>query len=281
MEKTARLIQMKIILSLLPLFILVFTCTKISAIPFWFTYLDVVKAVQSIQPFQIYITLKIALIAVTGVLLLGFFHRHNSSQIISKLRTRRIQKLIISSLIICSAIVLMLPFCFLLRVSQAELDNFIMKNKGGELENFQFTLPKFLEQNINSSWNQIEDYFEIDQEIFNSPIDCQIMKVMGITRADIIIYQGWGSCGQTAIVIEEILHQCKYESSRARFIGIDHGWAEVKNDEGKWQIVDPHIGYFKDIGDLGSDTRFTDATGVIVEFRNGTVVDMSKEHGYR
>lgn len=55
----------------------------------------------------------------------------------------------------------------------------------------------------------------------------------------------------------------------------------MKNDTGKWQIIDPYIGYFIDIEDLGSDQRFSDASGVMVRFRNGTIVDMSEEHGYR
>jgi len=289
MEKTSKLTQLKIILILLPLFILVFTITKISSIPFWFTYLDVAKSIQSIHPRHIYYALKFILILTSIILFLVFFHQHiphqislqTSLQTISKLRTRRLQKLIITSSIICSVIVLMLPFGFLLRVSQVEIDEFIMKNKGAELESFEFTLPIFLEKNIGVSWNRTEDYFEIDQEVFNSPIDCQIINLMGITRADIIIYQGWGSCGQTAIVIEQILHEFGYESRRARFIKRDHAWAEVKNGEGKWQIVDPYIGFFVNIEDLGFDPQFQNASGVIVEFRNGTVVDMSEEHGYR
>jgi len=86
-------------------------------------------------------------------------------------------------------------------------------------------------------------------------------------------------------VIEQLLHEFGYESRRAKFIGRDHEWAEVKNDEGKWQIADPEYitreRNLMDIGDLGSDPRFQDASGVIVRFRNGTIVDMSEEHGYR
>ena len=54
--------------------------------------------------------------------------------------------------------------------------------------------------------------------------------------------------------------------------------------KGKWQIVDPdYITNGKplmNIEDLGSDSRFTKASGVKVLFRNGTVVDMKEEYGY-
>jgi hypothetical protein len=91
------------------------------------------------------------------------------------------------------------------------------------------------------------------------------------------------SCGQKAIVIEELLNRSGYESRKAKFVGIDHEWSEVFYEE-NWKIVDP--GYitqgrtFMDIGDLGSDPRFSDASGVTVRFRNGTIIEQSNSHGY-
>ena len=130
----------------------------------------------------------------------------------------------------------------------------------------------------------MEEYLEIDKWICISPIDCTIMNLLGISRADLILCQGWGSCGQIAIVNTQILHELGYETRRAKFIGIDHEWAEIKISEDKWQIVDPdYITNGKplmNIEDLGSDSRFTKASGVKVLFRNGTVVDMKEEYGY-
>jgi hypothetical protein len=284
MKKTSKSAQLKTIVILLPLFIFVFTITKISSIPFWFVYLQVAKSIYlSIHPIYVYSALNFFPI-LSSILLFLFFHyrnlHHISLQTISKFRTKELQKLIVSSLTLCLVIVLMLPFGFLLGVSQVEIYEYVKKNNAVELESLEFTLPVFLNQNIKGSLNRTE-YFEIDQEIFNNPLDCQILNWMGITRADIIIYQGWGSCGQTAIVIEQILYDLGYTSWRAKFIERDHAWAEVENDDGKWQIVDPFIGFFVNVEDLGSDSRFQDASGVIVEFRNGTIVDMSEEHGYR
>lgn len=191
-------------------------------------------------------------------------------------------KLVLFSVILCVLIVvLVLPFCFLSQVSQTEIEDFVQKNEGAELASLEISIPAFFRDNIKSSWNQTTDYLEIDQELFNSNLDCWVMEFLGINRADIIVYQELGSCGQTAIVIDQILFELGYDSAKAKFTGvIDHAWAEVKNDAGKWQIVDPYIGFFVNIKDLSADIRFQNASGVTVQFRNGTIIDMSKEHGY-
>lgn len=277
MGKTSNLTLYKLIAVLFPINILVLTA-RISSSPFWFTYLEIGKLVGPVFGL---ILLRVLLV-VTPFGLFAIFYPHISrSMILSKLKTRRIQKLIILSSIISLILVVLLQFGFLLRVSQEEIDNFVNQNAGVDLESFVNNIPDFLEENIRSAYKRPEALFRIDLEVFNSIIDYQMMKCMGITRADLIIYQGWGTCGQTAVVIEQLLHEFGYDSRRAWFIGRDHEWAEVKNDTGKWQIIDPYIGYLIDIEDLGSDQRFSDASGAIVRFRNGTIVDMSEEHGYR
>ena len=201
-----------------------------------------------------------------------------------KLKNRRIQKLVFMSVIMCLLLVISLSYVFLVQIQQVdEIDDFITENAGVDLPSFVENIDAFYRQNIKISYNNMGALLEIDNYVWNGIIDYQFMKIMGITRADLIVYQGWGSCGQIAIVIEELLHKFGSESRRAKFIGIDHEWAEV-NYNGKWQIVDP--GYITqeqtlmDIGDLGSDLRFSGASGVTVRFRNGTIFDMSVNYGY-
>lgn len=201
-----------------------------------------------------------------------------------KLKDSRIQKLILTSALICLIIVTSLSYVFLQQISRVhEIDDFLKENAGVDLPTFVENIDAFCRKNVKISYNNIGALLEIDQDVSNSIVDSQLMELLGITRADLIVYQGWGSCGQIAIVIEELLNRFGYESRRAKFIGIDHEWAEVFY-EGSWKIVDS--GYitqgqtFMDIGDLGSDPRFSDASGVTVRFRNGTILEFSEDHGF-
>jgi len=102
-----------------------------------------------------------------------------------------------------------------------------------------------------------------------------------VTRADLIVYQGWGSCGQAALLIGELLQYAGYETRQAFFKGIDHQWAEVKHN-GTWLIIDPwYIGNFVEAQNLRNiKPVFQEASGVEVRYSNGTMVDASREHGY-
>ena len=112
------------------------------------------------------------------------------------------------------------------------------------------------------------------------------MQICRVTEADLIVYQGWGSCGEAAILIEELLHLARYETRLAHFKEniIDHAWAEVRQNE-TWLIVDPW--WLTSNGTLVEAINlrnlipvFRNATGVEVQYPNGTVADASEEHGY-
>jgi len=280
MEKPSILSVLKIIIVISSPLLLVFTGTRISSIPFWFIYLDVGRV---IGPIYGLILLIFSAISVFMTFFWIFYSRHMTDKMIfSKLKLKRIQKLIFMSLIICLIIFSLLPFVFLLRVSEVdEIDGFIRQNSGADLPSFVNNISSFLSDNIQSSYRKPEALFEIDQQVFNSILDYHIMETLGITRADVIIYQGWGSCGQVAFVIEELLYEFGYDSRRATFIGIDHAWAEVYY-EGEWQIVDPwYIGNMVKIQDLSDlKPQFKDALGVEVMFRNGSIANLSEDYGY-
>lgn len=112
-------------------------------------------------------------------------------------------------------------------------------------------------------------------------LDPYIMQIWGVTKSDVIVYQGWGTCEQAALLIEELLRRGGYQTRLARFVGIDHEWAEVKHN-GTWLIVDPwYIGNFVEAQNLKySRTAFQSALGVEVQYINGTWIDASHEHGY-
>jgi hypothetical protein len=82
-------------------------------------------------------------------------------------------------------------------------------------------------------------------------------------------------------LIEELLARAEYETRQASFKNIDHAWAEVKYN-GTWLIIDPwYIGILKEAQNLKNlRPDFQNATGVIVQYPDGTTNDASKEHGY-
>jgi hypothetical protein len=281
MEKTHKKCILKTSAILFPIIVLLFTF-RISSSPFWFSYLEIGKVVGPIFGLIVICILLIG----TPLILFSIFYPESSASIIrSKLRTRKVQKKVVTSLIICFLSVILIQFGFLFQVSHTKIECFVHQNEGLDVETFVNNIPEFLNKNLINAYKKPESLYKIDLEVWNSIIDYQLMKAMGITRADLIMYQGWETCGQTAIVIEQILYEFGYESRRARFKIRDHEWAEVKNKDGKWKIADPTYMTknrdLMDIEDLAKDTRFSDTIGVIVEYRNGTVVDMSQQHGYK
>ena len=163
----------------------------------------------------------------------------------------------------------------------SELESFTNEHKNDLLEQYTVELSDYLAIRLNNSYKQPESAFEIDGQICATLLDNLIMGLWNVTRSDIILYQGWGSCGQSAIVTQQILYDAGYETRLAHFKGIDHAWAEVQKN-GTWLMVDPgYIGNLvktESLRDL--KTAFQSASGVEVQYFNGTVADASKEHGY-
>lgn len=53
------------------------------------------------------------------------------------------------------------------------------------------------------------------------------MGVFGFNRAHVILWQGWGSCGQYATATTYILSRLGYTLRVARFLDTGRSWAEV------------------------------------------------------
>jgi hypothetical protein len=255
--------------------IVVIVLVMFSALPWTFTYLEVGRFVGPIQWLE-YLILALFAVAVS---LISFL----ASAKLKKKWTVWVFANVMISLIILSVVIYSFSFVFMPRVLQAgkKIDTFVAENENlgfqGYIENVSF----FLNSNVGQAYNKPEASFRIDNQISGTLLDPFIMKIWGVTRAGLIVYQGWGTCGQASILIEELLHRVGYETRQAFFKGIDHQWTEVKYN-GTWLIVDPwYIGIFAEAQNLKSiKPEFQQASGVEVQYSNGTKIDASLEHGY-
>jgi hypothetical protein len=247
-----------------------------SAIPWAFTYLFIGNLIGASSSLE-YIVLFLLVVAVSSV----------SALTSMKLMKNRIRRVIILSLIISLLSVFLLiasfSLVFMPQVAQAgnKINTFIAENRSLSLQSYVAKVTAFLNNNIGAAWDKPEASFAINRLVCYTLLDPYIMKIWGVTAADLIVYQGWGSCGEAAILIEELLHGAGYETRLAYFKGIDHEWAEAKYN-GTWLIIDPwYIGNFVEAQSLkNAKPAFQKASGVEVQYENGTVVDASHEHGY-
>lgn len=166
-----------------------------------------------------------------------------------------------------------------------KIDAFVATNADVSFESYITNLTSFLNKNVRQAYNKSQASLQINREIYREIfLDQYIMQIWGVTKADVIVFQGWGSCEEAAILIEELLHLAGYETRLAFFIDINHEWAEVKHDS-KWLIVDPW--WLTSNGTLveAIDLRnlllgFQNSSGVRVQYYNGTEANASQEHGY-
>jgi hypothetical protein len=205
----------------------------------------------------------------------------------TKLAKNRTRKSFILSLIMCMLIVFLVISLFsLIFISQVvraddKISTFVAENRNFSFQDYVTNLTVFLDSNVRAAYGTFNASFQINRLIYGTAFDRYILGIWGLTEADIIVYQGWGSCGEAAILIEELLYRAGYETRLAYFIGIDHEWAEVKYN-GTWLIVDPwYIGNFVETENLRNvKPAFQNASGVDVLYMNGTICDASKEDGY-
>lgn len=254
-----------------PILSVAIVVTIVSAIPWKFTCLEIGRLIGP-SPFLDFSVL----IPITAISVVSFLTR-------MKLKKNRTLVVFILSLAISFVVVFSFSLVFMPRMSQVgrKIDAFVAENAKMGLQDYVTNVSSFLDDNVRNAYNKPEAYFKIDIQISRSILDPYIMKIWGVTRADLIAYQGWGSCEQAAILIEELLCDAGYETRQAHFKNIDHQWAEVKNN-GKWLIVDPwYIGNLVEIENLKNiKPEFQQAVGVEVQYRNGTINDASHEHGY-
>ena len=247
-----------------------------SATPWAFTYLFIGKLIGA-SSFLEYIVLFLLVGAVLSVSVLA-------SMRLMKNRTWRV---FILSLIISLLSIFLLTASFSLvfmpQVAHAgnKINTFIAENLNLSFQDYVANVTTFLNNSIRAAWDKPEASFAINRLVCYTLLDPHIMKIWGVTAADLIVYQGWGSCGEAAILIEELFHGAGYETRLAFFKGLDHEWAEV-NHNGTWVIVDPwYIGNFVEAQNLkNAKPDFQKASGVEVQYENGTTVDASHDHGY-
>lgn len=246
--------------------------TKGSAIPWRFAHLEVGRLLP-------YISFPESLI----LFLLATPIVYISALVSTRLKSNSKKWLLFTGLILTFLTIFSSSLVFTPRIAKTgqKIDAFVVENANVSLQDYVPNISIFLSVNLQNSYNRPEASFEADNWIFTSVLDPYIMRIWGVTRADVILYQGWGACGQAAILIEELLHDAGYETRQAYFKDIDHIWAEVK-ENGNWLIVDPwYIGTLVEIENLrNAKPAFQEASGVEAKYRNGTIIDTSVEHGY-
>jgi len=243
-----------------------------SRIPWAFTYLEVGKLIGPIPGLD---TIFFALFAI-AISLVSFLAS-------MKLKKNRTVWFLALNIILSSFIISSFSIVFMPQVSLAgkKIDTFIAENANSSFQDYTSNVSLFLHNNVGSAWDRPEAIFRIDNWVSYTLLDPYIMKVWRVTRADLIVYQEWGTCGQAALLIGELFQRAGYDTRQAFFKGIDHQWAEVKHNA-TWWIVDPwYIGNLVQPQNLRNlKPAFQKASGVKVHYTNGTSADASLEHGY-
>ncbi len=151
-------------------------------------------------------------------------------------------------------------------------------------------VTRYIDARLGWSWSNPMSALEIDNML--SPIDYWFLGMLGFTQTHVILWQGWGSCGEHAVVTAYLLHRLGYSVRVVHFNDIDHTWAEVYVN-GSWYIVDPwYIGgvykkqyqgdkYLVPINILASLKDFSGNHKVLCRYLNDSVeTDCTDEHGY-
>jgi hypothetical protein len=259
---------------------------RISEIPWEFSYLVTGRILGPIFGLVFLVLVLIAVLLIPAKILVNFLSSATNGtpkELWAIVKNRKTMRMALLGLALSLMVVFMSSFIFMPQVSRArqKIDVFVAVNANRSFQDYVNNVSSFLNDNVQSAYNRPEGLFRIDNKISGTLLDPYIMKGFGVTRADLIVYQGWGTCGQAAILIEELLHDAGYQTREAYFKNIDHQWAEV-NYNGKWLIIDPwYIGNLVDIQNLKDlKPEFKQATGVEVQYNNGTIFDASHEHGY-
>lgn len=272
MKRTLRLLSLDYVVIAVFVTMVALMFTVVSAIPWKFTYLAIGRHVGPIIGLEFFVLILL----VVPITLFSF-------RVSMKIKKNRIICMFVLGLLLSLLTISSFSLVFIPKVLEAskKIDIFTANKAGLNFQDYVLEVSSFLDDNVRSAYHKPESSFKIDNHISNALLDPFIMKIWGVTRADLIVYQGWGTCGQAAIVIEQLLHDAGYETRRARFKNIDHEWAEVKFNE-KWLIIDPwYLGNFVEIQNLKNHKpEFLQASGVEVLYANGTIVDASHEHGY-
>ncbi len=249
--------------------IVISTSTFLTAIPWAIIHVEIGRIVEPYLSLVSSILVLLFIIICTPIII---------CTTLTKYKKNTIKWTILTNFVAAFLITLLLFSLFLLRVPEAsqKIDKFIAQNKNLQFKEYVIAVSLFLDCNVQNAYRKPQALFRIDNDIYFTPLGGYITQQVGYSRAAIIVYQGWGTCGQAAILIEELLARAGYETRRAWFKNIDHAWAEVKYN-GTWLIIDPwYIGILKEAQNLKNlRPEFQNATGVIVQYPNGTTNDAS------
>jgi len=259
----------------------------LSALPFTFIYLELGKVLGVFSKQDLALTLFGIGVGITSIIVIGFFFKFRkleNTELFTLIK-KKILKPAIFSLMLALLFLLLLSTVPILGIMQqhSKIDGFVAENTNVSLQEYIERIKTFIPDNINDSYNNSKSAFEIDPLIYSSFLDPTILNALGLTRADVIFYQHWGACGQSATVTDELLHDAGYTTRQGYFIGegADHQWAEVKLNN-SWFVVDPwYIGSLVEISNLRwAMPDFENYTTVKVMYRNGTTLDLGKDYGY-
>jgi hypothetical protein len=267
-------------------FIAILMMLRISKIPWEFSYLVTGRILGPILGMVFLVLILIAVLLIPAKILSNFLNSATNGkpkEIWAIIKNRKTMRMVLLGLALSLMVVFVSSFIFMTQVSRAgqKIDLFVAVNANRSFQDYVDNVSSFLNDNVQNAYNRPEALFKIDNEVSGTLLDPYVMKGFGITRADLIVYQGWGTCEQAAILIEELLHDAGYQTREAYFKNIDHQWAEA-NYNGKWLIIDPwYIGNLVDIQNLKNlKPEFQQAAGVKVLYSNGTIFDANHEHGY-
>lgn len=258
----------------------------ISATTGAFLYIEIGRLLGPILGLVILILIWVSIILIPSKILSRFGDSMSKKEFLGLIKRNkgRIVGIVLSGL--CVSFIVTFAFSFILMStvvqSGRKIDAFVAENSNESLQEYTANLTSFLNSHLKSCYNKPESLFKIDERLSATLLDPWIMNASGVNQADIILYQGWGACGQAAILLQQVMHDSGYETRLARFKGVDHEWVEVENDT-KWLIVDPwYIGNLVDIQTLRTvKPDFQRATGVEIQYHNkSTWQDDSIDHGY-
>ncbi|MEM1611513.1 MAG: transglutaminase domain-containing protein [Sulfolobales archaeon] len=151
-------------------------------------------------------------------------------------------------------------------------------------------VTQYVDARLGWSYNNPMSTLKIDTML--SQTDYWLLSALHFTQAHVILWQGWGSCGEHAIATAYLLNRLGYAVRIAHFSDIDHAWAEVYVN-GSWYIVDPwYIGivyekqyrgniYLTPIEVLSSLEDFSGDHKVLCRYLDSDIeIDCTDEYGY-
>jgi len=190
--------------------------TVFSAVPWTFVYLEVGRFMGPILVLE-YFILALFTVAVSLVSFLA------SMKLKKKWIVWVFANMVIS-IVILSFVIFSFSLVFMPQVSQAgkKIDAFIAENANLDFQDYVTSVSSFLNDNVGAAYGKPEASFRIDNWISDTLLDPYIMQIWGVARTDLIVYQGWGSCEQAALLIGELLQRAEYETRQAFFKNIDH-----------------------------------------------------------